>query len=303
MKTITIIPIILCLVLLICPASATYTITGDIPGIPILNEAVKDEYVQVMAINYSAIEVGHAINLIHFKVPSGSYVNFTLFYGTGSVVSGSAENHIVSITPYLVTPTTQAHIDLNGINSDYTYWDTNPWWDYNLAGYARDDNTNTTGFIAYHAGYGTYDDTLAVFMPVNNIGSNLIYAVTLTGTEPFDCDISHAEYASVSQGVSKTAWEAAGDWLQFGLEILSFIYGMIQSMFYWLKFFFVDHLVMTIALYLTLTMAFAARAARGNIAKFLRAWFKDQVALVKFILEMWRFLMETIGTVRGWFRI
>jgi hypothetical protein len=284
---------------IVSPVSATYTITGDIPGIPILNEAVKDYYTNVQTLSFATNTTGHAINLIHFKVPTGNYVNFSLHYGTGQTVSGSAENHLTSVIP----PTTLAYINFNGETQQYSYWDTNPEFDYNLAGYAREDSTNTSGFIVYHAGYGGFDDNLAVFMPVSNIGTNLIYAVELSGSAPFDVDISHAEYASVSQGVSKTAWEAAGDWLNFGLQILTFVYDMVLSLFYWTKFFFVDNLVMTIALYLTLTMAFAARASRGNIAKFLRIWFKDQVGLMRFIFELWRMLIETIGSVRGWFRL
>jgi hypothetical protein len=289
------------LLVLVCvivsPVAATYTITGDIPGVPILNEAVKDYYTNVRTLSFATNTTGHAINLIHFKVPTGNYVNFTLHYGTGYTVEGSAENHLISIIP----PTTAAYIRFNGVTSEYSYWDTNPEYDYNLAGYAREDSTNQSGFIVYHAGYGGFDDNLAVFMPVSNIGTNLIYAVELSGSTEFDVDISHAEYASVSQGVSKTAWEAAGDWLNFGLQILTFVYDFVLSLFYWTKFFFVDNLVMTIALYLTLTMAFAARASRGNIAKFLRTWFKDQVGLVRFIFEMWRMLIETIGTIRKWF--
>lgn len=72
---------------------------------------------------------------------------------------------------------------------------------------------------------------------------------------------------------------------------------------YWLKFFFVDNLTMILALFLAVPMAFAAKNSRGNPEKFLRQYFKTLRGFFEFIFQVWRLLLESIGTVRGWFRI
>jgi hypothetical protein len=50
-------------------------------------------------------------------------------------------------------------------------------------------------------------------------------------------------------------------------------------------------------------MVFAAREARGNIAKFLRTWFSDQQKLFRFIIDMWTMLINLIASFRGIFRL
>lgn len=62
------------------------------------------------------------------------------------------------------------------------------------------------------------------------------------------------------------------------------VVGVFLSLIYWLKFLFVDHLILTVSLYLTGTMAYAINTSR-NIFKFYGTWFKQQVAMFKFIAE------------------
>ena len=93
-------------------------------------------------------------------------------------------------------------------------------------------------------------------------------------------------------------------------EIMEIIYSTITSAIsflidlgYWLKFFFIDNLTMILALFLAVPMAFAAKNSRGNPEKFMRQYFKTLRGFFEFIFQVWRLLLESIGTVRGWFRI
>jgi hypothetical protein len=93
-------------------------------------------------------------------------------------------------------------------------------------------------------------------------------------------------------------------------EIMDLIYStvflvidFVTSLLYWLKFFFVENLLMIVALFLAVPMAFAAKNSRGNPEKFLRQYFKTLKGFFEFILSVWQRLIDTIGTVRGWFRI
>ncbi len=289
--------IIITLLMIACtvPASASYTMTDIIPGFGAIWQQ-KEEYNNIKTVIYDALP-DDRITLVHFKVPQGSYVNFTLFYGVDSSVSGSAENH-ASGWGY-----TTASIDFNGQNKQYKYFDTNPEYDYNLAGMAKDSDTNQSGFIVYHAGLGSFDDNLAVFMPISSLSTNLIYKVSLSSPAEFDADITHADEVSVAQNAEKGVIDVAWDWINLAISMAAFVYEMVLALFYWLKFFFIDNLLMTIALYLTLTMAFAARASRGNIEKFLRRWIKDQVGLFNFILSLWNILVDIISKFRSIFKL
>lgn len=80
-------------------------------------------------------------------------------------------------------------------------------------------------------------------------------------------------------------------------------YAMVSDLIYWLRFFFVDNLAMVVALFLAVPMAFAAKNSRGNPEKFLRQYFRSLKGFFEFILSLWRMLLESIGTIRGWFRL
>jgi len=54
---------------------------------------------------------------------------------------------------------------------------------------------------------------------------------------------------------------------------------------WWLKFLFVDHISLTVSLYLTGSMAYAMNTCR-NIFIFYRVWFRQQRAMFEFIVGM-----------------
>jgi hypothetical protein len=80
-------------------------------------------------------------------------------------------------------------------------------------------------------------------------------------------------------------------------------YNFVKELAYWVQFFFIDNLGMIVALFLAVPMAFAAKNSRGNPEKFLREYFKTLKGFFEFILSLWRMLLESIGTIRGWFRV
>jgi hypothetical protein len=80
-------------------------------------------------------------------------------------------------------------------------------------------------------------------------------------------------------------------------------YDFVTSLTYWLKYFFVDNLTLVLVLFLAVPMAFAAKNSRGNPERFFRQYFKTLKGFFEFILFLWRMLLESIGTIRGWFRL
>jgi hypothetical protein len=309
MKPFALLPIILCACLLVAPVWAGIEVTGgNIDIAQTIRDTPEHAYI------YNVIP-SERIAIVEFDIPINTRVDFTLTYGTGSTVTG-----YMIYEPVTIAGISSSTVSLGGNTRSENFIDAQ------ALGYAlikhvqfqsyavnKSASPAQPGFALYAQGYGLFSQEI-VFYPVNNITSNLITGISITSTQPFDLTIitndadrlasfvtkSVAEYqANVIGDVSDTARE----WINIALSVLSFIKDVTLALFYWLKFFFVDNLMMTIALYLTITMAFAARASKGNMAKFLRIWFKDQQGLFRFIVEMWRSLVGLISTVRGIFRL
>jgi hypothetical protein len=307
MKTKPAITILLALLIIagmiVSPVSAgKYTLTN----MPLYDKTNVD-YKGVYNMSHDATKDGMKIALMQFTIPTESRVDFTIYYGNGSSVSGYSENHKI-VDAWLVSQTV-ATVSLDGTSKEYTYIDTQPFYDFNLAGYAveRDtlDFTNTTapaGFLVYSLNYGALDNDLAVFYEVDNPAINTIYRIDASCTKPFDMFVTMGSPEDVAGGVSKGPIDEVWAWLNYALGIASFVFGFVTGLFGWIKFFFIDNLVMTVSLYLAITMAYAAATSK-NIFMFYRKFFSDQRKLFEFIFGLWRVLIEIVSSFRGIFRI
>jgi hypothetical protein len=279
--------------------AASYTLTG-FQEFNVF-DVNKDMFTGVRDLIFDKAADDKAITLIHFKTPQDHTVYFTIYYGTNQSASGSVSNvWNVSVIPPTTTTST---ITFDGVSTSYSYFDTNPEWDYYLSGYARDNDSNATGMIVYHAGYGSFDDDLAVFKEVSNLGTNLIYRVDLSCDAPFDADISYGTKSEVARSVEKNIIEVAGDWVSFAISLGSTVLGFLLGAFFLIKFFFVDNLLLVIALWIGVTMAYSAISSRGNIFKFYRSFFKLQRTLIDFIMQIWNYFVQILSSFRGIFRI
>lgn len=291
--------VVLVLGAIVSPVSAVYTTTGDFAV-----NTDRQVFTNVYNVSYNVAGLNHRINLIQFSVDTGQYVNFTLFYGANLIVVGSAENHLtgVGICIGLVPcPITQSTITLNGVSKSYSYGDAQPFFDYNMAGYARDGG-NVTGFLVYSPSYGTFDNDLAVFYPVSNIASNLIYRIDISGPQTFTISIDHGASADVAANVNKSWLDVMWEWLNLAISLTLFVKDTAISLFYWLKFFFWDNLSMTVALYISISMAYSANTAK-DIFTFLKKFFNDQKKLFEFILSLWTTLVNLIAQFRSIFHL
>lgn len=304
-RFVTFFTLLLLAFLLIPTVSATYNITGYASLGYLISDLQKDEYTDIRILDYDALaDSQDAIILVHFKVPSNSYVNFTIHYGSaGSTVSGWAENHLTSFYG-VSTPWTVSTIHFNGETKSYTFFDTNPEYDYNLAGYARTLPNDTAGIIVYHAGYGSFDNDLAIYMPLSSTGSlaqYLINRIELSSPTNFDVDITHGPYDTVAKSATTTPLdeipELVSDLVSFVLSTGEFLYDFVSTLFRWLKFFFVENLAMTTALYLALSMAYSASRSK-DIFAFFKRFISDQVKLYQFIVWCWDSFISIIHNFR-----
>ncbi len=282
--------------MIVSPVFAKYTITGE----PLGGDAHLSEG-KITDLVIDASVDGNAVQRISVDLSTGSVINFTLWYGSGSSVSG----WMVYANDGFFTQHTE--VALNKVVSGYDYTGLQEIGKVDIVGYARNETSSgvyDTGFIVYDTTFGLTDlNRGVVFYPVPSITDNVIYKFELHSTRPVNVFWYTNTRANVGRSVGHDLIQTAQDWINFALELASFLKDTVVSIFTWIKFFFWDNLLMTLALYLTLTMVFAARASRGNPAIFLRRWFKDQVGFFNFIIGLWRVLVEIIGTFRGIFRI
>jgi hypothetical protein len=259
----------------------------------------KIEFNDVYNITYDASTEGNAIMLIHFKVPMDHQVDYIIYTWQEQLPGSASTTWNLSIIP---PTTTTSSITFSGETKAYSYLDTNPEFDYFLSGYAKEISTNTSGIIVYNAGYGSFDNSLAIFHPVGSATTNLIYRVDLSSDAPFDADITFAENAAVAKSVSKNWLEIVMDWISLAISLAVFVKDIVLGTFTWIKFLFVDNLLMIVAIYTSINMAVAAATSK-NIFKFFGKFFNNQIKLFHFILGLWKTLVDIIAEFRSIFHV
>jgi len=254
----------------------------------------------VTSFSHDASTEGNKIALVYFTLPSNSRIDFTLYYGSSSSVSGYLTT--VQLTG-LDIGRSKATVSMGGTTHDYTYFDVNQFYDIDVAGYAKSDNaTVNTGFLVSSDQYGLFDNDLAVFYPVSPIQQNLMYKIDATGTQPFTIEVIDGDPQDVGEGATHSVWQTAEGWIDFAIGLGSSLFGFVTGLLSLLKFFFIDNLFLTIALYISVSMAYSAVYSR-NIFEFYKKFFKFQRTMFEFIISIWRALVEIIATFRGIFRI
>lgn len=278
--------------------AASYTLTGYQEFN--VFDVKKDEFTNVYNLTFDKSTEDQAITLIHFKAQQGHQVNFIIYYGVGDTASGSAINYN---NLSLIPPTsTTSSITFDGVTKSYNYLDTNPTWDYYLSGYARNNDDNSTGLIVYNAGYGSFDNDLAVFKVMPNLAVNLIYRVELSSDIPFDADISYGSKSDVAASVNKDILDIAWEWINFAIAVSVFVFDFVVEMLKWMKFLFIDNFLMVLALYISITMAYAACTSK-NIFMFFKRFINDQKKLFEFMIGLWNLFVQIISSFRGIFRL
>jgi hypothetical protein len=245
---------------------------------------------------------GQVIHGLNIQQNIDTITTITLTYDDGSTVSGN-------VTYLSVTPFTSSYVStsLGDVVSYGAFTDLLQLGQQEFAlTYASNISGNvavSTGFLLYHiqalgSNYETYYE-------VSGFDGNLITSVEITSTKeidvlivssPVDVALKDAKYTSYS------ADQLASDWIAFAVGIASFVFGTVYTLFTWIKFFFVDNLLMTVSLYLALTMAYSFGRAK-NMEQGLRKFFKFQRSFFEFILSLWNYLVQILASFRGIFRI
>ena len=174
-----------------------------------------------------------------------------------------------------------------------------------VVGYARNYTTDTEytmGFLVYDTVFGITQGTLMSYYPVADLSNNVIYKFELAATTPVALTYYTDTRASVAEWATTSPFEIVNDWVMFASSIATLVYDLVTGLLSWLKFFFVDNLLMTVSLYLALTMAYSFGRAK-NMEQGLRKFFKFQRTFFEFVISLWNYFIQIISSFRGIFRI
>jgi hypothetical protein len=285
------------LAVLAMPVSAGYAITGSFLDISqTITEPSTSHFVYTADPDEKFVKV-------EFDVPINTLVNFTLNYGESSSVGGSIE-----YVPYLVVGKSTSTLMLGTDTKSENFIDAQAFGyaafrHIILQGYARNESgtaISDVGFVVYDRGYGTYSNMI-VYYPVANLPNNLIYGISVVSTQDITIEIQTSKTEDLFNQVSSTLPENFGTAVTKQISDLSamvgLIWGVFLSLFYWLKFIFIDNLLLTVCLYFGITMAYSAAQSNGNIFVFYRRFFRLQKTFFEFIANAFNTLVQMITAV------
>jgi len=281
------------LILLAVPVSASYEITAE----PFGTELVHWD--QVSSITYDASPEGKAIQRLSFDVPTGTTINYTLWYGNGATVSGWMEYHNVG--------SYQQHTEvaIGGTASGYEYTGLQEIGRIDIVGYAKNktgEDSYENGLIIYDSVFGISDMKAVVFYPISSSTVSTVYKVSWTSNNPVYANAYVNTREAVTEAASKSVLDVISEWVTFAVGMAVTVKDVAISAFYWIKFFFFDNLGMTVALYISISLAYSACTAR-NVFQFFRNFINFQRKLFEFILSLWHLLISIVETFRSIFRV
>ncbi|RPJ50992.1 MAG: hypothetical protein EHJ95_06125 [Methanobacteriota archaeon] len=236
----------------------------------------------------------------------GAITNFTLTYGNGSTVTGST-SYI-----YLYPGWSYRSVELNSVVDyeaffDATQYDTEM-FSFTYASYVDDDNETvySEGFLLYDPFFTT--NAIETYFATPGFSQSLITGITFQSSEPVDLTILSAPGDVVLKDAKATGiidW--AFQFIEFAKKIFGFVLAFAWMLFGIIDFFFIKNLLLTIALYIGVTMAYSAISSvtsRGfDVFRFYKKFIGLQRALLNFMMEIWNYLIQIISSFRGIFRI
>lgn len=295
MTSINIFTILVTVLVLIIPSATAITVTAEPLGTTLQSHSVNG----ITQYSFDASPDGKAIQRVGLDVPTGTEVTYIITYGSGSTATGTM--HYFNNGFYQQT----SEITLEGESSTYTYVGLQEVGRFYVSGYARNETSPgvwQTGHVIYGSTAGvTALQNDFVFNPIT--GDPTIYKIQITATNPINVAVFTAPRADVAAATQKSFLDVMNEWVQFATAMTQTVLGIVTSAVKWLKFFFIDNLGMTIALYITGSLVIAARTSRGNPIKVLRQFLKDQATLYRFMISMWESIVNIISNFRGIFRI
>lgn len=284
------------LIILIVPVTAgNITITAEPLGgsLNILPSGQSDYTVDV------SHQQRNAMQRITIDVPTGSTIDYTLWYGNGSTVSGHMKyepasgmcGSILGLDIWCQF----SEVSIGPSVSNHYYVGAQEIGRIDIVGYGRNDDTKERLFIIY-------DGTVGVHIPDNPflpsdamayavVPSGVIYKFHITSNKPIT---SVNYYTNTRDNVNKASNTSLIDTVSDFWNLLNRIKDNVIAVFwfgYGVAQFLWDNIYLAIPLYFVLTGVIALATAGGRpatrIFRAIAKWFSYQQKLLQFFLGTW----------------
>ena len=286
--------LLLLLGMIVSPVCANQIVTTGYFPEAIIEFSQENVYNLTYSVNSS-----RAISNIQFRAPKGTELNYTITYGTGGSLSGYITYLPggIDVFGYGEGITT---INIGSSTDSRSFVDTGLFRKWEIVGYAREEDDNGT---AISTGYAIYDVSLGVgniglqsgfiaYQSVVNVQP--IESISFNSNRPVLVEIGTSDRAEIQRGITKTYKETFDEWMRLALYYSASIVGFIASIFWILKFFFIDNLLLVIALWISVSMVYSAITS-PNIWGFYKKFFRTQKALLDFVIVLWTVLVSFLN--------
>jgi hypothetical protein len=283
------------LALVIVPATATnITITAEPLG-GTLNTLPSHQ--TSYTVDVSKLQ-RNAIQRIAVDVPTGTTVDYQIWYGNGTSLSGQMI-YETSLTGCIIPgqPFCQfSEVSIGSSTANHYYVGVQEIGRIDIVGYGRNDDTKERLFVIYDSAFGIANvglteqilrpyvsgDALA-YVPVPQ-GS--IYKFSLASDRPLTGVAYYTNtQANVEKASNTSLLDVVTEWANFLIQIKDTVIEVFWF-FYYLAEFMWDNIYLIIALYFALTGAIAVNKSKDIFAA-LKTWFQYQRSLLNFILGTW----------------
>jgi hypothetical protein len=227
---------------------------------------------------------GQAIKYLTIASNEGTEGTITFLFNDGSTLDGSW-----SYEPGTLSRT--GSITLNGETAGTTYITLGKFYTRFLQVNAMLNASDMT----IRGAYGQIDGAWYNYVETSSPQSPII-SVTFSSTSDVTYKVEYWDIGNASANAN------GGDFVSYILSLVWMFIGFITELASWLKFFFIDNLLLIVALYIALTGAMAFGTTK-NIFQALKKFFNYQKKLIEFILSLWQYLISLAGWIRGLFKI
>lgn len=300
--------VLLCAMLVIPASAATYQLSAE----PTANQEVKvvtgvTDYTFDVSTYKGAAYNLKAIQRITLDMPSDTIVSFTLTYGAENTVNGWGKYLHTGQSCNGITGNAYCNyneVSIGGDTHGYNFIGLSEIGHLNIIGYARRLDDNSTGIIVYDDVLGLNNPSSATAYYNTGTATNVMYRVHITSDKPIKITIYSNDRATLQSTVSSSPSEIFNKWVNIATGLSTMVLGLVNGLIYWIGFFFVGkNLMLVIELYISGSLAITAYRVKGNPTKFLPQFFGDQRKLFEFMLGIWKMLIDSVGTIIGWFRL
>lgn len=268
------------LLILIFPGAmaANITITAEPLGgtLNIAPSGMSDYTVDVSSLQRNAVQ------RITVDVQTGSTIDYTLWYGNGTTISGQLIYQSAAGMCGLSPLCQYSSVSIGGNMDDHYYVGLEEIGRIDIVGYGRNEDTSERVFIIYDSTMGLHipGDAMA-FYPVP---SGVIYKFSFSSTKPMT---SLNYYTNTRENVDKASntslLDVFTDWWNIINQIKETLIRVFWFFYYGFQFFW-DNILLIMAMYLAITGAMAANGSK-DIFTAIAKFFKYQQKLLEFLLN------------------